>query len=85
MRSIVGHSISLIRVNPSSPRCCEIWKIRDSATSSSSVAVEWPSYASVMMPVEASISRRRIALSRTIRAWNSRLAAVGTASTSSAR
>ena len=43
MRSIVGHSISLIRVKPSSPRCCEILKIRDSATSSSSVAVECPS------------------------------------------
>ena len=43
MRSIVGHSISLIRVNPSSPRCWEIWKIRDSAMSSSSLAVECPS------------------------------------------
>ena len=43
MRSIVGHSISLIRVNPSSPRCWEILKIRDSAMSSSSVAVECPS------------------------------------------
>ena len=43
MRSIVGQSISLMRVNPSSPRCCEILKIRDSATSSSSFAVEWPS------------------------------------------
>ena len=38
-----------------------------------------------MMEVLASIRRRRIALSRTILAWNSRLAAVGTASTSSAR
>ena len=43
MRSIVGHSISLMRVNPSSPRCWEILKIRDSAMSSSSVAVECPS------------------------------------------
>ena len=43
MRSIVGHSISLMRVNPSLPRCWEMVKILDSATSSRSVAVEWPS------------------------------------------
>ena len=42
MRSMVGHSISLMRVNPSFPRCWEIVKI-DPATSSRSTAVEWPS------------------------------------------
>ena len=35
-----------------------------------------------MIEVEASMSRRRTALSRTILAWNSRFAAVGTASNS---
>ena len=43
MRSIVGQSISLMRVKPSFPRCWEIWKILDSATSSRSFAVECPS------------------------------------------
>jgi hypothetical protein len=41
----------------------------------------WFSYVSWMMEVAASIRRRRTALSRTIRAWYSTLAAVGTTST----
>ncbi len=43
MRSIVGQSISLSRMNPWSRRCCEIWKIRASATSRRSGAWERPS------------------------------------------
>ncbi len=43
MRSIVGQSISLRRLNPSLPRSCEIWKMRDSALSSRSEAVARPS------------------------------------------
>ena len=85
MRSIVGHSISLIRVKLWSRRWREIWKMRDSAVSRRSLACDRPSYASVMMAVEVSISRRRMDLSRRMRQWNSRLAAVGAASTSSAR
>ncbi len=81
IRSIVGQSSSLRRVNPS--RVCSwlTWKIFDSASSSSSRAVTWPSNASVTIDVDTSISRRRIDFSRTICAWYSMFAAVGTAST----
>ena len=40
-----------------------------------------PSNASATIDVETSISRRRIAFSRTMRAWYSMFAAVGTTST----
>jgi hypothetical protein len=53
-----------------------------SAVSSSSSTSPWFSYVSWMIEVAASIRRRRTPFSRTIRAWYSMFAAVGTASSS---
>ena len=69
MRSIVGQSSSLSRMNPSVFRVSETSKIRCSALSRTSSARRLPSYASCTMLVAASMRRRSIALSRTILAW----------------
>ncbi len=58
MRSIVGHMSSLMRVKPSAPRCWLTWKIRCSASSSSSAAVSFCSKASETICVDVSIRRR---------------------------
>ena len=55
MCSIVDQSRSLIRTKPDSRRCWPMVKIFPSALSSSSVAVDLPSYVAVMICVAASI------------------------------
>jgi hypothetical protein len=85
MRSMVGHSSSLMRVKPPMPCACATWKIFASASSSSSAAEIFASNASPTMRVETSMRRRSSAFSRTIFAWYSTFAAVGTASRRSAR
>ena len=84
MRSIAGHSSSLIQTNPLRSCVCAIWKMRLSAWSSSSSMSPWCAYVSWMVTVDASISRRSTAFSRTMLAWYSMLAAVGTASSTDA-
>ncbi len=69
IRSIVGQISSFSRMNSSARLSWATWKTRCSALSSRSAEVVRPSYASWMIAVAASISRRSTALSRTMRAW----------------
>ncbi len=83
--SIAGQSSSLIQTKPLRSWVCAIWKMRCSASSRSCSTSDWFSKVAWTMEVAASISRRSTAFSRTMRAWYSMLAAVGTASISCAR